>query len=265
MFNSGQRVEGFTSFIWILILTIPYLLKISPELFIQSVSIIFGELCLLMTYLISEVIIADHFPPKKPGSFWSFLPVSMLGVSGTFYYWAVSGMETTFFTFLCLIGIFYYLKRKENYNYIYFSISFLTLAFLTRQEAIIIIVILLLHSFVIDLRSQNRHFNFKSFLSFQSTKAFTIFFITASLFLSLRYLYFGYFLPNTFYAKTGTSFDYLKSGIQYTISFYRDYLLYGVLFVCLSFLMFGKSKKIANQCVIFNNNHLYILYNTCWW
>ena len=259
VFNSGHKVEGFTSFIWILILTIPYLIKISPELFIQSVSIIFGELCLLMTYLISEEIIPDFLSNNKHGSIWSFLPVGMLGVSGTFYYWSVSGMETTFFTFLCLTGLLYYLKRREKFNYIYFSITFLTLAFLTRQEAILIVVILLLQFFITDLRSTDKNFDFRSILSSQGAKAFSIFFITALLFLFLRYFYFGYLLPNTFYAKTGTSFDYLKSGIQYTVSFYRDYLLYGVSFFCLSLLMFRK-VKISSISLLYSVIIIYTIY-----
>ena len=144
-------------------------------------------------------------------------------------------METTFFTFLCLMGILFYLKKEEKLSNIYISIIFLTLAFLTRQEAVIIIFVLSLQLLVTDLKANGKIPNLKSIRTFRSSKVLSIFFIIAALFLSLRYLYFGYLLPNTFYAKTGTSVDYLKSGIQYTLSFYRDYLLYG--YIVLLFIL----------------------------
>ena len=261
VFNNGQKVEGFTSFLWVIILTIPYLIKISPELFIQSVSVVFGELCLLVTFLISEDIFSDYYPSKESGILWSFLPVSMLAVSGTFYYWSVSGMETTFFTFLCLMGILFYLKKEEKLSNIYISIIFLTLAFLTRQEAVIIIFVLGLQLLVTDLKANGKIPNLKSIRTFRSSKVLSIFFIIAALFLSLRYLYFGYLLPNTFYAKTGTSAEYLKSGIQYTLSFYRDYLLYGFMFIGASVLMIkrGSNPKVLLLYLIVVLYTLYII------
>jgi tetratricopeptide (TPR) repeat protein len=67
-----------------------------------------------------------------------------------------------------------------------------------------------------------------------------IYIIPALIFMGWRYSYYGYLFPNTFYAKTGSSFEYFSAGRDYFIGFAKAYGGYGVLIV-LTLLVF-KSK-----------------------
>ncbi|MGH2574322.1 MAG: tetratricopeptide repeat protein, partial [Ignavibacteria bacterium] len=56
-----------------------------------------------------------------------------------------------------------------------------------------------------------------------------IFLIPGLIYMVWRYSYFGYLLPNTYYAKTGSSIEYLKAGWDYFWEFAKNYGLYGAL------------------------------------
>ncbi len=249
VFNVGQRVEGFTSFLWVIIITPAFLLKINPEAYIKILSITFGVLCLMVTYFLTKTVMRKYEFKIETDSFFYFLPVILLALSSTFYYWAVSGMEATLYTFLCLLGTYYYLLRNEKTKYLYLSSFFLTLAFLTRQEAVIIISIFITNSLFEQLKKNNYKFNFKTIFLREIVISLSIFIIPSIIFLSFRFFYFGYLLPNTFYAKTGTSNDYLKAGVEYTIVFFKNYLLYGALLILPLLLLIN--KKLTKHLILF--------------
>jgi arabinofuranosyltransferase len=247
VFNAGEKVEGFTSFIWVIILAIPFYFHISPEVFAKVLSITFGVLSLLPAYLITKNLIQKIWPASCDTRFIYFTPVVLLVISGTFYYWAVSGMETTLYTFLCLAGIYFYLIRNEKEIYLYLAVSFLTLAFLTRQEAALIICIILINL----LRDNFKDGNYKTGKNLFPKKlivSFLILAVPAVIFFAFRYFYYGYFFPNTFYAKTGSSLVYMETGFNYTISFANRYLLYGSLLV-LPLLLF-RIEKLKNTLAL---------------
>ena len=243
VFNIGERVEGFTSFLWIFILTISYWLKIYPEIYIKVLSISFGVGCLILTYFLTDIMIRKKQPKIQINSYFCFIPVLLLVISSTFYYWAVSGMETTLYTFLCLLGIYYFLIRNEKTIYLYLSMIFLSLAFLTRQEAVLIICIFILNLLIEQLKENNYKVNIRAMFKPNLVMALSIFIIPAVILLSFRLFYYGYLFPNTFYAKTGISTDYIKTGIQYTFSFIKGYLLYGTLLILPATLFLEKELR----------------------
>ncbi len=249
VFNIGERVEGFTSFFWVVILTISYWLKIYPEIYVKVLSISFGVGCLIMTYFLTDVILRKRQPKVQIKSYFCFIPVLLLVISSTFYYWAVSGMETTFYTFLCLLGIYYFLIRNEKTIYLYLAMIFLSLAFLTRQEVVLIICVFILELLIEHLKENNYKFNIRGIFKPKFFVALSVLIVPAVILLSFRLFYFGYLFPNTFYAKTGLSSDYLKTGIQYTFSFFKGYLLYGALLI-LPATLFLK-KELRKQLFLF--------------
>ena len=249
VFNAGQRVEGFTSFLWVMIITPAYFLKINPEIYVKVLSITFGVLCLIVTYFLTKTIMQKNKFVLETDSYFFFLPVILLVFSSTFYYWAESGMETTLYTFLCLIGTYYYLLRNVKTKYLYLAIFFLTLAFLTRQEAVLIISIFTANSLLEQLKRNKYKFYIRKIFSHEIIIFISIFLFPSIIFLLFRFIYFGYLFPNTFYAKTGTSSDYLKAGLQYTITFFKNYLLYGALVIPPLLLLIN--KKLIKKLILF--------------
>ncbi|MCZ7612535.1 MAG: hypothetical protein M5T52_03050 [Ignavibacteriaceae bacterium] len=61
-----------------------------------------------------------------------------------------------------------------------------------------------------------------------------------------RWIYFGYFLPNTFYAKTGGGFQQIVGGFLYIIEAFRSFYGFGWIPIFLIFLFF-KIDMITKQ------------------
>ncbi len=159
VFNIGDKVEGYTCFFWVILLSFIKLIGINFISASQSLGIISSLLTLFFTYKISEQI----FPKNKSPYFniiFNLSAVIMLTANGAFAYWTVSGMETGLFTLLVTLGIFLYLKEisSQNAGFPYSSIIFL-LASLTRPEGNLIFAVTVLHKIIISLKGSRRKQN----------------------------------------------------------------------------------------------------------
>ena len=89
VFNPGERVEGYTNFLWVILSALSFLLSLAPETIIR----IIGMLCGLGT--IAAIV---HFSPADkcfPQLLW--MPALFLAVSPLFAVWATGGLETPLF------------------------------------------------------------------------------------------------------------------------------------------------------------------------
>ena len=134
VFNIGERVEGYTNLLWVLILSALVRMNFDIGNTAQTLSLAFGVLVLVMTYLLSGLIrikgdIETKYAKKSKTEsvdsstgFFDLIPSALLVFTGSFVFWAISGMETTMFISFCLLGIYYYIKDKDlptpNYNLI---------------------------------------------------------------------------------------------------------------------------------------------------
>jgi arabinofuranosyltransferase len=229
VFNIGERVEGYTCFLWVILLSAVKSLGFNFISFSQTLGVIFSMITLLFTFNIS-----DRIFPKGKDSFYnitfSILAVILLAANGSFAYWAVSGMETGLFTFLVTLGIYLYLRELNKHgSFPYSSIIFL-LASLSRPEGNIIFAVTVLHRLIVEIKAAKK--NGKSLGSIASKDNLLwlgVYIIPALLYMGWRYSYYGYWFPNTFYAKTGSSLEYYKTGIDYFWEFAKSYGGYGVL------------------------------------
>jgi arabinofuranosyltransferase len=246
VFNIGEHVEGYTCFFWVVVLS---LLKIMGFDFISAssaVGILSSLGTLFFTYKISEQI----FPKNNSNYFntvFSLTAVLMLVSNGAFAYWAVSGMETGLFTLLVTTGIYLYLRENQNQKrFPYSSIIFL-LASLTRPEGNLIFAVTILHKIIVALKRNRETRSGKLKLLFSKNNLLWLLFylVPALIYMIWRYSYYGYLLPNTFYAKTGSSIEYFKAGLDYFWDFASSYGLYGIL-IALTLITL-KSKDRFNE------------------
>jgi len=246
VFNIGEHVEGYTCFFWIVFLS---LLKVMGFNYISAsgaVGILSSLGTLFFTYKISEQIF-----PKNNGSYFNLVfslsSVLMLISNGAFAYWAVSGMETGLFTLLVTCAIYLYLLESRSKNsYPYSAIVFL-LASLTRPEGNLIFAVTILHKVIVTLKSSKEGTTgrFKNLFSKKNTLWLAIYIVPALIYMAWRYSYYGYLLPNTFYAKTGSSIEYFKAGLDYFWDFAASYGFYGI-FIALTLITL-KSKEWFNE------------------
>lgn len=215
VFNIGEKVEGYTCFLWTILMGFIIYIGQDPVLFSKVFGLIFSFGSISITYLISKRISQSSF------FLFPFISVLLLVSNGAFALWTISGMETSMFLFFMLTGIYFYiLEWYDNRNVMLSAFSF-ALASLTRPEGLFIFGLTLVHRLWYSYHIKK----FKMKKHFQWVCSFLIIVVPHVL---LRILYYGYPFPNTFYAKSGMSWFYIQSGVDYTVKFLQQYGLFGI-------------------------------------
>ena len=208
VFNPGERVEGYTNFLWIIILSIFARLGLDVIIVSKILGVSAGAITLFLLYQISLNIF------RKKDWFFPLFPSLLLASNSAFAYWSISGLETAFFVMAVLLSVYFYLINHR------LVIVFTALSTLVRPEGVLIFVIILLHQLFF------RKDKLKDSLFFLAG------FVALLLpFFIFKILYYGDILPNSFYAKTGFSLEYIKSGLEYFWLFSRHYALWGILYL----------------------------------
>jgi len=252
VFNINETVEGYTNFLWVLILAITYLFKFNLETFSQIFSITFGILTIWFTYYFSSNIYKITNKQDDNNKFLSLfiisLPSILLTFSAPMIYWSVSGMETSFFIFLTMISFFLFLKsnylNEKCYSFVFVSV----LNTLTRPEGFVVFVQLLFFGLLLKFlshKSLNASLRIKKSFDKNIYQTLIIFFIPVVIYFIFRVYYYGYLFPNTFYAKTNFSTEYLIRGLDYFIDFAKSNLLYGVVLIIPLLNFVQKSLRIG--------------------
>ena len=265
VFNEGERVEGYTNFLWIMILSgIEFLnrnLKLALDLdkTAQVLSIISSVCVLILTYILSKMINRERENESSLEriiyELINLLPVFLLAFSTPLVYWGVSAMETTLFVSLILLSIILYLSgngSKPNIAFVIVSI----LNSLLRPEGLIFFALIMLHKILsnyVDGREREAKKSLSIIFDKITRKEILFFLIPLATYIIFRWVYYGYPLPNTFYAKTEFTSHFLQRGINYFYDFARSYLLYGfVLF--LPIVIFKNKITIKNFTLLFGLN-----------
>ena len=97
-FNLGQPVEGYTNFLWTVILAAGMVVGISPE----WSSRVLGIACALGTLWFTFRVVERALGRPTP---WAALPALLLACSSGFACWSSGGLETQLFTLLVVIAL----------------------------------------------------------------------------------------------------------------------------------------------------------------
>ena len=128
-FNDGEYVEGYTNFLFIIILSFCYSLGIPTVIASKTICIISSLIILL---IIPKIIL--RLTNGKCNDIVQYMPSICLSSYPAFTYWSTSGMETTFFASLLILGFYFAIKEKNN---LLIASLFLILATLVRMEGIL--------------------------------------------------------------------------------------------------------------------------------
>lgn len=185
VFNPAERVEGYTNFLWTVLLAICDWFGISVVLSSKILAMLSAIGTLLLLYLLGERVLAGHSQGLLPVA----APVVLFAAMGSQARYVVSGMETLLFTFLLTLSI---------YMYLYHDAAFLSgivfaLLSMTRPEGLLYFT-LALGCWIVAPQV----FHSKRIILFIAG-----FLLLYGGYFLWRYSYYGYLLPNTFYAKAG--------------------------------------------------------------
>lgn len=209
VYNAGEQVEGYTHFLWLLMVAAAG--KLGADM--EQASVWLG------LFSFAAVIFISAWRAKKIGLMF---PVAAMYFC--FHHdmavWATGGLETMFYGLLMLAAFSIRFQSSFSYrNKLLLSGLVCALAVLTRPDAA-----LLLFWF----GGQELVFLFMNKTSFRQTiiKLFTLGIFPILLltpWLIWKYNYYGDILPNTYYAKSG-GLSYFSQGWIYLDSYARGYI-----------------------------------------
>jgi hypothetical protein len=192
VFNVGERVEGYTNFLWTVLLAGLYKLGLAPEI----MSRVFGTAAAVGTMLVcafaSRRVRAGD---RVEWSLWDALPAMLLaGVPG-FACWSSGGLETQLFTFFVTLGATLYLAEDERGAPPARSAIAFGLAALTRPEGLLFFALTVAHRALALLWTRR----WPRLAEMRWLLAFALLVVPHVLW---RRWYYGWWLPNTFYIKS---------------------------------------------------------------
>ncbi len=105
VYNIGERVEGYTNFLWILVLAPFAKAGISAENAAPVLSIIFSFALVLLVFAFPYLISYPDKPYRKYPLWALLIAPLLLAVNRSYGIWATGGLETRMFSFLVFAGL----------------------------------------------------------------------------------------------------------------------------------------------------------------
>jgi hypothetical protein len=213
VFNVGERVEGYTNFLWTLLLSPLQGVGAAPNRAAVVLGLALSALTLCLVY--SE--------GRRTGAGWTG-PVAalLLALDGSFAMWSVGGMETAMFACLLFIAGTAYRSElccRSVHKWPRSGLLFV-LAALVRPEGVMLFAATVGHQALVRLRDRERPWQRRDLVRI------ALFAGSWGAYFLGRWRYYGFFLPNTFYVKVdpGGPWDQILRGGRYVIRFARIHL-----------------------------------------
>lgn len=207
VFNPGDYVEGYTNFLWTSILGgVAWLLPGSDLLPVaQGLGILFGVATLVAVTRFSWSI-------RGGRSGAGLIAPTFLALQSPFVAWSSGGLETMLFAFLVFAATVAYVRAvATDSGFVRPSVLF-ALAVLTRPDGFVFFAAASLHLLTGELRARR--------IGWQRLLAWTLPFAAIFLpYMAWRWWYYGYLLPNTFYAKVDGGLAQHLRGARYAAQF----------------------------------------------
>jgi arabinofuranosyltransferase len=223
VFNPGERVEGYTNFLWTIAMAGVLWLGGDPAYIARLVTLLIAQATVVLCFKAGTSILNSQF------SMLHLTAPLLLATSGPFLLYSArgSGMETALFTLLLLGGVLAYLGRsrggegergrggdRSSILHPPSSIlhplgagALLALAAMTRPEGLLVAAITVGHTLVSRRRGD----------AIALAGAFLAIFLPYYLW---RFAYYGLPLPNTFYVKVGATSAQVERGWLYLADYW---------------------------------------------
>ncbi len=203
VYNVGEKVEGYTNFLWTVLGALPFALGADPEIFLLVLGIASGLLAISGAALLAQRL--------APGSLAGPLAAVLVASLPHLVAESVMGLETALFAGLALLGLTAFLAEREpgggRSEPWRGSGILLALAALTRPEGVLVAGLLGL----VDLGSRPR----TALRCSRFWMRWGTFALPVGVHLAFRRAFYGDWVPNTFHAKVGGGFAALGRGIAY--------------------------------------------------
>lgn len=235
VFNPGfERVEGYTNFLWVLLLAAGTKAGFTPQHLANPLSVI----CTGLLFVIVLRFCWRNSASAVSG-WWLIFPALFLATNRSFAVWATSGLETRLFELLIVLGVLRSLEeiRLARLGAATFPWSslLLALATLTRPDGLLIAVCVIGARFA--LLRQEQRLGVRTLLF--ATLTYLLPVISHFIF---RRFYYADWLPNTYYAKVDGQ-TWWATGAQYLTAFALEYGV--ILWAPLFFMSYQALRRLG--------------------
>ncbi len=222
VWNEGERVEGYTNFLWTMLVAAGIRLGFDPVFWSQAI----GLLCFAASLYFSWKLGSNLLPSQGAATLF----VVLLGANYTFLSFATGGLETSLQTALVLALTLTVLRARQSFPPSWRAVVLTGLigsaAILTRLDSVMFCLLLEGYLIVFLLRSQ---------LPASMRTRLLLVLLGAHLailgpWMLWKLWYYGQLLPNTFYLKAATTLlAHMGHGVRYLWTFIHSYWLLPVL------------------------------------
>ena len=213
VFNPGDRVEGYSNLLWVLLNAVGMKLGVPSLLWARILGTLSMAGLLLLLPRVMRYLVPDHVSDSPwPGR----LAQLLLAASGSIACWMLAGLETPLFALLTVAAWCAALRRAPLQAGI-----FGLLLVLTRPEGPSLALIFSVWSLLPDRKARQ---NSPSIRGIRWLGPLLLV-VGTGLFFLWRHSYYGWWFPNTYYAKTGDLAGQLRTGLPYGKSFLLAYVL----------------------------------------
>ena len=218
VYNRGEAVEGYTNFLWTMLLSAGMYLGYDPLRISQALGILFYLSTVYILYRVSLRL----FP--RPESGWPafrILPLASLclAVQTHAAIFATGGLETSLFGFLLALGSSFLLITKK-WESLMIGLSALMLSAFTRPDGLLFYAFGSAYVFLFHFQKDKIVEKIIKFIFMQIP--FLVFYLPYWIW---KWDYYGYIFPNTYYAKSADSW-YISQGIQYILLYFSAYYVF---------------------------------------
>lgn len=196
VFNPGERVEGYTNFLWVLLGSLFLALGIDAMTALKAVSLVAAVGLVVATFRFEKTVGTG----PMPALFWLLL------LEG-FAYWVTTGMETTLFAALFGVGLALAFAEGRDGRFRGAALVFLAAA-LTRPEGVLAFGLGTLAAAALA-RIERGIWAWREVL-----RDAAVFGVPGTVYFVGRWLYFGELLPNTFHAKVTGGAEQWRNGFR---------------------------------------------------
>ncbi|HEY2954847.1 MAG TPA: hypothetical protein VGK89_06330 [Candidatus Eisenbacteria bacterium] len=234
VFNSGERVEGYTNFLLVLFEAAFIRLGLSPDL---------GAKLLCMAASLATLVVVHRAARRwyAGDSARAAIPALLLAVSPAYAQSAVTGLETQLFTFLVTLGLVFAVEESDRRPVWSRAALVLGLSSLARPEGLLFGAVGF--GYRLARRALRRELT-------AADLAWPLGFLAVVVpHAAFRLLYYGDWVPNTFHAKTaGIHPSEVFFGLQYL----RDWANYagGTVVAGLVFLSLLRGARAWNTLLL---------------
>lgn len=206
VYNVGERVEGYTNFLWTLMLAAGIKLGFAVEPLSKVLGVGFAALTLLFVYHLAQRI--------TPASRWPVIATWLVAGNMVFSGYAAQGLESAMFACLLMAGTLRFVIEEAEGRSVAGSAVVFALAGLTRPEAPMYLGMLML----LGAAGEGR---IAAIFSYRNIFRGVIFAALLALHFLWRYSYYGEWLPNTLAAKTGGGDMQVNMGQAYLRNYFH--------------------------------------------